>query len=366
MKKSKSLILTSLLLGAFGVQLSHPQLVTPLPNSIVYATTNNESENTAEIAVKTLEDSQTRNNLAKAKETVATLDSSSNKEKLEDRITAVEQAITIKEAKEAVKRLEDKQNRNNLTSAQTASDQVKDAGTYLDLTNRINKVSQAITIKEAQTAVKYLEDHQTRDNIAPAQEATNRVSDSGTVANLENRINAVQNAINIREAQTAVKRLEDHQTRDNIAPAQEATNRVSDSGTIANLENRINAVQNAISIREAEAQAEANAEIAVKHLEDNQNRENQANAQAVVNSVNDANKKAAWQHRINLVDAAISTKEEQVAQAAAAQAAQEAQAASRAQVRSSSGYSRDYRGRWHRSNGQYASKAEIAAAGLPW
>lgn len=30
------------------------------------------------------------------------------------------------------------------------------------------------------------------------------------------------------------------------------------------------------------------------------------------------------------------------------------------------GYFRDARGRWHRSNGQYASKAEIAAAGLPW
>lgn len=33
---------------------------------------------------------------------------------------------------------------------------------------------------------------------------------------------------------------------------------------------------------------------------------------------------------------------------------------------STSGYKRDYRGRWHRSNGQYASKVEIAQAGLPW
>lgn len=36
------------------------------------------------------------------------------------------------------------------------------------------------------------------------------------------------------------------------------------------------------------------------------------------------------------------------------------------QEQTSQGYKRDYRGRWHRPNGQYASKAEIAAAGLQW
>ena len=33
---------------------------------------------------------------------------------------------------------------------------------------------------------------------------------------------------------------------------------------------------------------------------------------------------------------------------------------------STSGYTKDARGRWHRSNGQFASKAEIAQAGLTW
>lgn len=51
---------------------------------------------------------------------------------------------------------------------------------------------------------------------------------------------------------------------------------------------------------------------------------------------------------------------------AAAQAAAQAQAQAAAQQQSSGGYTRDARGRWHRPNGQYASKAEIAAAGLPW
>ncbi|KHD44815.1 DNA/RNA non-specific endonuclease [Streptococcus hongkongensis] len=57
-----------------------------------------------------------------------------------------------------------------------------------------------------------------------------------------------------------------------------------------------------------------------------------------------------------------------IAQAQAQQAAlaqEQAQQAQQAQ-QASTGYTRDYRGRWHRPNGQYASKAEIAAAGLPW
>ncbi|MBJ6746564.1 DNA/RNA non-specific endonuclease [Streptococcus sp. 121] len=51
---------------------------------------------------------------------------------------------------------------------------------------------------------------------------------------------------------------------------------------------------------------------------------------------------------------------------AAAQAQAEAAAQTAPEVTAGGGYTRDARGRWHRPNGQYASKAEIAAAGLPW
>ncbi|MCC9856506.1 endonuclease, partial [Streptococcus agalactiae] len=54
--------------------------------------------------------------------------------------------------------------------------------------------------------------------------------------------------------------------------------------------------------------------------------------------------------------------EEQARLAAEAQKKQE----TLVQEQTSQGYKRDYRGRWHRPNGQYASKAEIAAAGLQW
>ncbi|OTN89760.1 hypothetical protein A5819_002258 [Enterococcus sp. 7E2_DIV0204] len=57
-------------------------------------------------------------------------------------------------------------------------------------------------------------------------------------------------------------------------------------------------------------------------------------------------------------------------QAAAEKAAVEQAAAEKAVAEqansNSTGYTKDYRGRWHRPNGQYASKTEIAAAGLSW
>lgn len=54
------------------------------------------------------------------------------------------------------------------------------------------------------------------------------------------------------------------------------------------------------------------------------------------------------------------------AQAAAASKAADAQAAAANQQTNTSGYFRDRNGRWHRPNGQFASKQEILNAGLSW
>ena len=65
--------------------------------------------------------------------------------------------------------------------------------------------------------------------------------------------------------------------------------------------------------------------------------------------------------------AAAASKAAADAQAAAAsKAAADAQAAAANQQTNTSGYFRDRNGRWHRPNGQFASKQEILNAGLPW
>ena len=129
--------------------------------------------------------------------------------------------------------------------------------------------------------------------------------------------------------------------------------------------------------KEAEAkQLAAQAESAVQALENNQVTENIAPAQAAIANVADQGTKDRLTHRVGLVQNAITVRAqqaEQARQAAAAEQARQAAAAQQAQQQqaqnqtvSGGGYYRDARGRWHRPNGQFASKKEIASIGLAW
>ena len=137
--------------------------------------------------------------------------------------------------------------------------------------------------------------------------------------------------------------------------------------------------------KEAEAKQLADqAEAAVQALESNQVTENIAPAQAAIANVADQGTKDRLTHRVGLVQNAITVREQQAAeaerarQAAAAEQARQATAAQQAQQQqaqqqqaqnqtvSGGGYYRDASGRWHRPNGQFASKKEIASIGLAW
>lgn len=266
----------------------------------------------------------------------------------------------VNKAKKAVKNLEKNPTRDNLKNAKKSVKKVKVKKTKTLLKKRIAKVEQAILITEAKTAVDYLEKNQVRSNIKDAQDKVTALKSKTLQSELNKRIDAVSRAISAEEeaiaaAETAIKNLENSQIRDNIADAQTKTNAVTSTTVKDGFTKRINAVVQAIETRETENAAEA----AVKNLENNQVRENIADAQNKVNAVTDTTKKDAFNTRITAVTNAIDTREAQAA--AAAQ-----QAATQAQQQNTGGYKRDSRGRWHRANGQYASKAEIAAAGLPW
>ena len=180
-----------------------------------------------------------------------------------------------------------------------------------------------------------------------------------------------------KAAKKAVKQLERDQTQENLDLATKKVKAVKNKKVKKQLKKRIATVKTAIETQKQEETAQAAAETAVANLEANQTRENVDDAKNMVNAVADSTKKEAFNNRINAVVSAIDAKEaEAVRQAEEARKAEEArqaqeQAAAAAQQaqqqeQSAGGYKRDYRGRWHRPNGQYASKAEIAAAGLPW
>lgn len=266
----------------------------------------------------------------------------------------------VNKAKKAVKNLEKNPTRDNLKNAKKSVKKVKVKKTKTLLKKRIAKVEQAILITEAKTAVDYLEKNQVRSNIKEAQDKVTALKSKTLQSELNKRIDAVSRAISAEEeaiaaAETAIKNLENSQIRDNISDAQIKTDAVTSTTVKDGFTKRINAVVQAIETRETENAAEA----AVKNLENNQVRENIADAQNKVNAVTDTTKKDAFNTRITAVTNAIDTREAQAA--AAAQ-----QAATQAQQQNTGGYKRDSRGRWHRANGQYASKAEIAATGLSW
>ena len=178
---------------------SHTSTTKVSTKTKIKKSTKNKKLNRAKKTVKQLEDDQTRSNLAYAKATVDNLPDSTQKEALNQRINLVEQNIVNEEAKTAVKNLEDNHNRDNLQAARNQVNLVSDEETKADLNNRTNLVEQAILITEADDAVKYLEDNQSRDNIANATDKTNLVNDKGTKASLQNRITLVENAISTKE-----------------------------------------------------------------------------------------------------------------------------------------------------------------------
>ena len=119
--------------------------------------------------------------------------------------------------------------------------------------------------------------------------------------------------------------------------------------------------------RDAEAkQIAEQAEATVQQLENNQVAENISPAQAAVERVADPTTKADLTDRIGRVQNAINISAEQAAEAEQARQAAESQIVEQQESVAAGGYFKDYRGRWHRPNGQYASKKEIANAGLAW
>ena len=111
----------------------------------------------------------------------------------------------------------------------------------------------------AEKAVKKLEDNQTRENLAKAQNKLSKVSDRQKKKTLQHRIDLVEQAIIIKEAQAAVKYLEDNQSTSNVTDAKKKTALVTDEGTRANLTNRIALVENAIAAKETAATENATA-----------------------------------------------------------------------------------------------------------
>lgn len=119
----------------------------------------------------------------------------------------------IVEAEKAVGLLEQKTSREQYVLAVTALSKVTDSQKKAEFQTRLEVAEQKLIAQEAEKAVKYLEDNQYRNNVDSANEKVNKVVDEALRGNLTQRVDAVVNAINIKEEQAAAEAAAQQQNR---------------------------------------------------------------------------------------------------------------------------------------------------------
>ncbi|WP_373756620.1 hypothetical protein [Streptococcus ferus] len=119
-------------------------------------------------------------------------------------------------------------------------------------------------VKVAEEAVKKLESDRSDENLTAAQTLVDQLAAGEKKKALQDRIEAVKldiaNQASIAEAEAAVKFLEDNQADENLTKAQEATDKVINADAKAQFQARIDAVKRAMAAKIAATAAAAAAE----------------------------------------------------------------------------------------------------------
>lgn len=119
-------------------------------------------------------------------------------------------------------------------------------------------------VKAAEEAVKKLESDRSDENLTAAQTLVDQLAAGEKKKDLQDRIEAVKldiaNQASIAEAEAAVKFLEDNQADENLTKAQEATDKVINPDAKAQFQARIDAVKRAMAAKTAATAAAAAAE----------------------------------------------------------------------------------------------------------
>lgn len=159
-------------------------------------------------------------------------------------------------------------------------------------------------LDEATKAVEVAEKSLKQDDADKATEKVVVVKDKAKKKALEERLAVVEQLI---KTEGLVAKAEKDKTKEAVAAAQAEVDKVTDETKKTAFQKRLDVISAEIAAKEQLEKAEA----AVKNAEDNQTRENVSTAQAEVDKVADATKKAELQKRLDLVSNAIAIKEAQ-------------------------------------------------------
>ncbi|MGG6799196.1 UNVERIFIED_CONTAM: excalibur calcium-binding domain-containing protein [Streptococcus canis] len=175
-------------------------------------------------------------------------------------------------------------------------------------------------IQEAKQALILLEKNTNRTNLEKAREALRQIKNSKHKEGLQKQFNNLEQTLYFTEAEAVIKELEVSKTKQLVESAKQKVNLISNANQRSSLIGRIDSVARVIEEQEI---AVNDAEIAIQQLENNQIRDNIANAQTKVNFLSDGEKKSAFTNRINNVISSIETREAQEREAQTAAATQQ-------------------------------------------
>ncbi|MEK5209512.1 RCC1 domain-containing protein [Psychrobacillus sp. FSL H8-0510] len=280
---------------------------------------------TATTAVVKAEGSKIQVDVTAARTLVTVLPAGTEKTNLTNRLDSVQTAINlatqIETATASVFKSEESKLQGDVTVARTLVEALPTGTEKTNLTNRLNIVQKAIDdaialaeqIATTTTSVVKAEGSKLQADVTAARTLVNTLPTGTEKANLTNRLNVVQKAIDeaialenqITTATTSVAKAEGSKLQADVTPAKALVNALPDSTEKTNLTTRLDAVQKAIDDAIALVTQIATATTSVVKAEGSKLQADVTSAKALVNALPNGTEKTNLENRLSILQDAI-------------------------------------------------------------
>ncbi|KAA8674432.1 OmpL47-type beta-barrel domain-containing protein [Clostridium sp. HV4-5-A1G] len=256
-------------------------------------------------------DTKSQEDLDHAKDLVDSLPDGPDKDKLEDDIKDIQDEIDqinqeaqdLADATAAVEKAERTKTKSDYDTAVSKVSALKDGADKTGLSERLDNVKAAVDtlIADADSKVTQAESSKTESDINAAQSAIDKVPAGWDVSGLQDRLDSIRQEVEGQElavAKAAVEKAEISQLQEDVNGARVLVNKLPYSQDRTDLNRRLDAVQNIINLYE-------NAEQRVQAAEKLKTESAVSSARSVVSKLPDGDRKDSLNARLDVVEAEI-------------------------------------------------------------
>ncbi|MEK3977452.1 ZmpA/ZmpB/ZmpC family metallo-endopeptidase-related protein, partial [Psychrobacillus sp. FSL K6-1267] len=280
-------------------------------------------------SVEKAEGSKTQTDLDVARDKVNQLPEGQDKTDLNNRLDEVQQAIDdakaeaekLADATDAVTKAEGSQSQADVDVARDKVNQLPEGQDKTDLNNRLDEVQQVIDdakveaekLADAIVTVEKAEGTKSQADVDTARDKVNLLPEGKDKADLNNRLDEVQQAIDDAQAEAdkfadaiaSVEKAEGSKTQTDLDVARDKVNQLPEGQDKTDLNNRLDEVQQAIDDAKAEAEKLADATDAVTKAEGSQSQADVDVARDKVNQLPKGQDKTDLNNRLDEVQQVI-------------------------------------------------------------